>query len=60
MAEYTDNAESGDDRPSPAEPTSKQPGYLENLSLLTVRRPFRKRAIVGAEVGRAGETTQDS
>jgi hypothetical protein len=47
-------AESGDCRPSPAKPTSKQPGYLEELFLLTVRSPFQKQIVVDREANRAG------
>lgn len=36
MTKYINDAESGDDTPSPAKPTSKQPGDVENPSLLNV------------------------
>lgn len=53
MAKCTDNAESGDCRPSPAKPTSKQPDYLEDLSLLTFRSPFQKQTVIDTEADRA-------
>jgi hypothetical protein len=58
MAKYTDNAESGDYRPSPATPTSKQTGYLENLSLLTVRGPVQKSLLLAQRSVELGDNAR--